>query len=291
MNNKTQTIMKQKLLLFIASLACAVCTWADGVEINGISYLLNEASLSASVTFDGAYYYAGSSYKGGITIPETVTYEETEYTVTSVGEYAFFYCTSLTGITLPNTIESIEYSAFFGCTGLAEITLPNSVINIKENAFNGCSTLKKVNLQESLKKIGYSAFAGCTSLTEIIFPSTVSSIGDHAFSNCTKLEAIYALSNTPPSIMTATFDQNAFTQATLYVQTGKKEVYEQKNIWKDFSNIVEMDLSGMKSTTSSDSSKQADACYDLNGKQHDKMQKGINIVRYNDGSSRKILVK
>ena len=87
--------------------------------------------------------------------------------VTSIGDYAFIYCTGLTSITIPNSVTSIGLSAFSGCSGLTSITIPNSVTSIGKYAFSGCSGLTSVTIPNSVTSIGGCAFDYCTGLTSV----------------------------------------------------------------------------------------------------------------------------
>ena len=162
------------------------------------------------------------NYNGltSVTIPASVTYNGTTYSVTRIGNYAFIHCTSLTSITIPNSVTSIVAIAFFGCTGLTSITIPNSITSIGSGAFKGCINLKSINLSDkleviedgtfancnslksfvippSVKKIaGVSsqydkgAFEGCTSLSSVTIPNSVTEIGEMTFSGCTSLASV-----------------------------------------------------------------------------------------------------
>ena len=107
--------------------------------------------------------------------------------VTSIGDYAFNDCQSLTSITIPNTVTSIGDNAFYNCISLTSITIPNSVTSIGEGAFSGCNSLTSVTIPNSVTSIGDYAFNDCQSLTSITIPNTVTSIGTHAFYNCISL--------------------------------------------------------------------------------------------------------
>ncbi|MBR3974411.1 MAG: leucine-rich repeat protein, partial [Clostridia bacterium] len=105
----------------------------------------------------------------------------------------FVNCTSLTSITIPNSVTSIGDYAFWKCTSLTSITIPNSVTSIGRSAFKGCTSLTSITIPNSVTSIGSSAFEGCTSLTSITIPNSVTSIGYHAFAGCTSLTSITIL--------------------------------------------------------------------------------------------------
>ena len=107
---------------------------------------------------------------------------------TSIASDAFYGCSGLTSITLPNGLTSIKGSAFSGCSGLTSITIPNSVISIGSSAFSGCSGLTSITIPNGLTNIESSAFSGCSGLTSITIPNSVTSIGGSVFRNCTSLE-------------------------------------------------------------------------------------------------------
>ena len=111
--------------------------------------------------------------------------------VTSIGEYAFYNCTSLTSVTFPDSVTSIGEYAFYNCTSLTSVTFPDSVTSIGKYAFCDCSSLTSVTIPDSVTSIVGSAFAGCTSLTNVTIPDSVTSIGDWAFSGCRSLTDVY----------------------------------------------------------------------------------------------------
>ena len=141
---------------------------------------------------------APTSYSGAITVPKTLTYEGTEYTVTSIGSYAFYGCTSLTSISLPSSLTSIGDYAFSGCTSLKSVSLPSTVTSIGTSAFYNCTLLTSVGdlSSTSLTSIGAHTFRSCSSLKSVSLPSTVTSIGAYAFYGCTALTSVSGLSST-----------------------------------------------------------------------------------------------
>lgn len=175
--------MKQTLLSLLMMLLPLMAN-AETVEIDGIYYNLINKAKQAEVT-------SGSNkYTGDVVIPSSVVYDEVTYTVTSIGEYAFFDCTGLTSITLPNSVKSIGESAFRSC-GLRSVTIPNSVTSIGRYAFGGCIDLTSVSIPNSVTSIGDRAFENCRGLTSITIPNSVTAIGTQAFNYCTSLTAVY----------------------------------------------------------------------------------------------------
>ena len=126
----------KKLIVFLFSLILSVVfatsALAYDVQIDGICYNLNSEDKTAEVTSEDDYY------SGEVVIPSSITVEGQEYPVASIGISAFYNCSSLTSITIPNSVTSIGWEAFSHCSGLTSITIPNSVTSIGEWAFEGC---------------------------------------------------------------------------------------------------------------------------------------------------------
>ena len=110
--------------------------------------------------------------------------------VTSIGDRAFQYCSSLTSITIPNSVTSIGDDAFYNCDGLTSVTIPNSVTSIGDDAFWGCFALSSVTIPNSVTSIGEYAFCYCYSLTSITIPNSVTSIGEGTFNGCELLTSV-----------------------------------------------------------------------------------------------------
>ena len=110
--------------------------------------------------------------------------------MTNIGNSAFAYCSSLTSVTLPESVTSIGSSAFFDCISLTSVTLPEDVTSIGNSAFAYCSSLTSVTLPEGVTSIGNSAFAYCSSLTSVTLPEGVTSIGNDAFCQCVSLKEV-----------------------------------------------------------------------------------------------------
>ena len=112
------------------------------------------------------------------------------YTVTSIGNYAFGECKSITSIVIPDTVEEIKEGAFYGCTSLKSVTLGNSVQAINQNTFSNCTLLKSIDIPNSVAYIGAEAFNGCKSLKSVNIGNGVTSIGRESFRECTSLSSI-----------------------------------------------------------------------------------------------------
>ena len=179
-------------LLMLALLLPATAT-AHDFEVDGIYYIIN--GNEATVTFRGTSYYEYSNeYSGSVTIPSSVTYNGTIYSVTSIGVLAFYNCSGLTSVTIPNPVTEIGYSAFSGCRGLTSVTIPTSLKTIGERAFKDCQSLTSVAIPNSVTTIGESAFYNCSALTSVSIGNSVSSIGNSAFYGCGGMTSIVVAS-------------------------------------------------------------------------------------------------
>ena len=182
--------MKRTLLFILAFLPMLAS--ADAIEIDGIYYNLDREAKTAEVTS------RPNQYESDVAIPESVTYNVVVYSVTSIGDGAFRWCSGLTSVTIPNSVTFIGQWAFYKCSGLTSITIPSSVTSIGELAFSGCSGLTSVTIPNSVKTIGESAFNGCENLSSVTIANGVTSIGVAAFQLCTSLTSL-----TIPSSVTA----------------------------------------------------------------------------------------
>ena len=236
----------------------------NGTEIDGIYYELKSyfdydqmAYLKiATVTF-------GKDYSGEINIPSTVTYNDTQYdvtgignnafsncygwlainipnSVTSIGDEAFYHCWNLASIDIPNSVTSIGRWAFNGCSHLESIIIPNSVTSIGEGAFDGCSDLESIIIPNSVTSIDGNTFNGCSNLLSVTIPSSVTSIESKAFAYCYKLTSVIMENPNPISISYSAFYNS--TNATLFVPYCSREAYLAADYWKDFKEIID-DLS------------------------------------------------
>ena len=188
--------------------------------------------LTASAEKSGYYTYSVSngeatitdcdtSISGNITIPSELGI----YPVTSIGDEAFHNCTSLTRVTIPDSVKSIGYNAFWHCTSLTRVTIPDSIIRIDEGAFAGCSSLTSVTIPDSIIRIDEGTFAGCSSLTSVTIPDSVKSIGAYAFSFCTSLKSI-----TIPNSVKSIGDE-AFYNCTSLNRVNITDVAKWCKIW------------------------------------------------------------
>ncbi len=204
--------MKRKLIFLIVS-ALAVAL-----------FVLASASFDRvnALTSGDCYYtvengeatitkLSNTSYKGELTIPSAIG----KFPVTSIGWEAFYGCTGLTSITIPDSVTSIGYCAFSGCAGLTNITIGNSVTSIGVAAFNNCTGLTSIIIPDSVTSIGDHAFSYCSGLTSVTVGNSVTSIGYNAFSGCTNLKTL-TIGNSVTDMGSNTFSNcSALEEATL----------------------------------------------------------------------------
>ena len=218
-------------LTTIATLLCSLTASAHDFEVDGIYYeITSSADLTVKVTYRGNYSNSYSNeYSGAVTIPSTATYNSKTYSVTSIGNLAFYGCRSLTAITIPEGVTSIGSKAFYNCSSLTSITIPEGVTNIGDYAFQYCSSLTSITIPEGVTNIGSSAFSDCSSLTSITIPEGVTRIGNCAFDNCTSLkELIIGDGSTTLSLGYNSHD--SYTGEGLFYDCPLEEVYLGRNL-------------------------------------------------------------
>lgn len=211
--------------------------------------------------------------------------------VTKIGDYAFYNCTNLTSIELPSGVTEIGDYAFYNCTNLSSLTLPSGVKEIGFSAFQGCKSLTSVTIPSGVKYISSFTFRDCESLRFINLPSDLKYIGEEAFEGCTGLTSIYAFMEKPCEIDETTFENETIINATLYVPKGSLLDYWDDNQWKKFMNIEEFDVTSIGSLNTNANDVQEVSRYSDNGQRLNTPAKGLNIVKYNNGTVKKIMVK
>jgi len=169
------------------------------VDENQDNWYLDDISVSSSYfTVDNITYWQSSentvdvfsACMETIDIPETVSFNGVDYTVENIGNGAFWLCSELVSVNIPNSINQIGSDAFIGCTSLESVVIPDSVNYIDSRAFYGCTALTSVTLPSTLTAINERTFYECTALTTIQIPETVQSIGDRAFYSCESLTSL-----------------------------------------------------------------------------------------------------
>jgi len=222
-----EQLVKKLLVVVCISLNTANALAYD-FEANGIYYnILSAQDKTVEVTYkeysNGTYK---SDYSGDVVIPEQVQYNEKLYRVTSIGNCAFYYCSSLTSITIPISVTTIEGDAFYNCENLesvyisdlsawckidfdendsnplyyadnfylngsllTDLYIPEDIKEIKKWAFCGYSGVS-VTIPEGVTSIGNNAFSGCSNLASVTIPNSVTSIGYSAFSGCSSLASV-----------------------------------------------------------------------------------------------------
>ena len=210
--------------------------------------------------------------------------------IISIGSYAFEDCSRLTSLTLPAGITEIGNGAFWDCSGLTSLTLPAGITEIGDFAFNCCSGLTSLTLPDGITSIGEYAFHGCSGLTSLTLPAGITSIGDYAFRGCSGLTSIYLYAEKVPKIGSNVFVEVDAKKCTLYVPMGTSSDYRLSVFGDYFENIVEFDATGIDKTTTSTDVEEV-ARYSVNGQRLSAPTKGLNIVKYSDGSVKKVAVQ
>ena len=144
-------------------------------------------SLLGGTEIDSAYY---TRYRGNILIPESVSANDTVYSVTGIKYFAFIGSKELESVSIPDSVKHLGYGSFAGCSGLKSVNIPLGVTMIPNALFYGCTSLGSVEIPDGVLTIGQCAFYECSSITEIIIPAGVELIDEYAFADCSGLKRV-----------------------------------------------------------------------------------------------------
>ena len=194
-------------------LFCTTAVCAYDFEVDGIYYnITSVADLTVAVTS------GDTKYSGEIVIPSTVTCKSRIWSVTSIGDYAFYYCDALEDVYI-NSLESwcnIDFETWANPLNYAdnlylngelveELVIPDSVTEIKNETFVGCGSITSVTIGDSVTSIGYFAFQNCINLTSVTIGRNVTNIEGYAFAYCSNLWSITSKARIAPTITYYTF--------------------------------------------------------------------------------------
>ena len=254
---------------------------------------LTSLTIGNNVKSIGDYAFSGCIRLASVSIGNGVT---------SISDGAFRDCRGLTSVTIPNSVTSIGDGAFVGCSGLTSVSTGNSVTSIGDYAFSACRNLASVTIPNSVKTIiGDYAFTNCNNLTSVTIGNSVTSIGGGAFSGCTSLKDVYCYASIPPSLhnfvsvwdlIEQTYKPYYIYSPTLHVPNESIEQYRTQDHWELFRSIVPLtETETTIKTLSSDNDNSIAGIYAIDGKPVETLQKGVNIIRYSDGSIKKVYIK
>ena len=255
---------------------------------------LTSLTIPSSVTEIGKSVFEGCSGLTSLTIPSSVT---------EIGESAFKGCSGLTSLIIPSSVTSIGSYVFENCSGLTSITIPSSVTEIGGAAFKGCSSLINLyyKIDEKIEtylryghlyinvKCGIEYYLNDKKITSVAIPSTITKLGEYAFQNCRDLTSVYVSWQFPIPTGSAFYGVD-ISKCTLYVPQGTEQDYWLSPGWGDFGKIVEYDPTGIDVVTTSTDVKELSR-YSVNGQRLSAPSKGLNIVKYSDGSVKKVVVQ
>ena len=223
-------------LLFLAPTSSCLAYDFSAVAPSGQTLYYNISNGTAMVTYEVNLWESGHSIRyttfpsGELVIPDTVTNNGIAYPVTAIDWEAFYGCSGLTSVVIPNTVYYIGPSAFEGCSGVTSMTIPESATYITSAAFANCTGLTSIVLPNSMLTIASDLFSGCTNLTSVTIGSALTRIESYAFNDCVNLTSVYLLCNNPPQLYDYAFFSSSGTTplphtATFYVKCGSTSAY------------------------------------------------------------------
>ena len=254
---------------------------------------LTSFTLPSSVNEIGIYAFHGCSGLTSLTLPSSVTSSIRDYIFDGLKECNYFIDSDLETY-LAHThdwkyipVDEIKY--YHNGQELTKLEIPSGVDKIGSYSFYKGVNLTSLTIPSSVTSIDRSAFEGCSGLTSLTLPSSVTAIGGSAFEGCSGLTSIYVSWESPLSIAASTFKDANTEKCILYVPKGTYDDYWLSN-WGIFANIVEYDATGIDHITTSGEAKEISR-YAADGQRLEVPAKGLNIVKYSDGSVKKVVVQ
>ena len=208
--------------------------------------------------------------------------------VTKIGDSAFRNCSGLTSLVIPSGVTEIGFFAFRNCSGLISLVISSGVID--GSAFENCSGLTSLIISSGVTKIDSSAFKNCSGLTSLVIPSGVTEIGWFAFENCSGLTSIYVYAEHIYTSGLVAFEGCDKNNCKVYVPKGTYDYYIKYSDFRYFKNIEEFDATGIDNVITPFHAKEVSR-YSINGQRLSAPTKGLNIVKYSDGSVKKVAVQ
>ena len=260
-----------------------------------------------SVTSIGSSAFSECSSMTSFTIPNSITTIESgtfseckslttieiPNTITKIESYAFSGCSALTSVTIPNSVSFIGGHAFEWCTNLTSISIPNSVITIEWYAFSNCHSLSSIIIPNNITVIDNYLFMKCKKLNNIVLGTGITYIRKKAFAECDELTDVYCRAEDAPGLSEDAFNGSYPENISIHVAKQSVEKYQAKEEWSIFKQIIAWNpneeptyLNAVKKVITT-----KENYYTITGKRLSAPQRGLNIIKKSDGTTRKVLIK
>jgi hypothetical protein len=302
---------------YISAYALSFCSDLTSISIPNSVISVDKGAFIGTTWYenlpDGVVYIGRVAYtykyKGTMSQDTCIVLKEGTVSIT---DGAFERCSNLVSIELPSTLNNIGMLAFSGCIKLDSISIPESVKRIGLYAFiatgwfnalpegpiyfgsmlfgrKGFDILEDTfAIKEGTKIVNIMSFTGQNRLKTLIFPESLEVIDERAFDYCDSLTEITSIATVPPTLIKNAFTTTVYENAILYVPAESVNSYKTAEGWKDFLNIVPIGTTGV---TKPEANNVVAGYYDLSGKRIEEPQKGLNIIKYTNGQTKKLFIK
>lgn len=253
-------------------------------------YAFGYCQSLTTITIPNSTYFESSSFWGYSTFRDCTALESIKLpdNMTRIGRDMFKNCSQLNNIAIPQNVNMIEDTAFEGCSELSEITIPKEVTYIGTGAFLRCEKIKQLNIPDLVEEIAGVAFAGCKQLETIIIGKGIRKMNFTVFQECKVLKNVFVYSEIVPVFNFPYFVDYNPSDATLYVPENALLEYMTTNPWGGFGKFIKIETTGIGNI---EMEHNIPHVYSINGARLDKLHRGINIIKMDNGKSKKLLLK